>query len=133
MAGGDWPGPPVRRVDTCAARRRQPSADWWPGAGWPSHQIAECGGRPTPLADVGNDREVRSHPPPTSTAEGLPRAITLVDLVKTLSTRGQRQGIATKAASKDLQDVFGDLSLATIHFSSGFLRDCPRVGYDLPA
>jgi len=44
-------------------------------------------------------------------AEGLHFVIPLVDSVETLSTRVQKQEIATEAASKDLQDVFSDVAL----------------------
>ena len=43
--------------------------------------------------------------------EGLHFVIPLVDSVETLSTRVQKQEIATEAASKDLQDVFSDVAL----------------------
>ncbi|MBE9160440.1 prohibitin family protein [Nodosilinea sp. LEGE 06152] len=44
-------------------------------------------------------------------AEGLHFVVPLVDSVETLSTRVQKQEVATEAASKDLQDVFSDVAL----------------------
>ncbi len=43
--------------------------------------------------------------------EGLHFVIPLVDSVELLTTRVQKQEIATEAASKDLQDVFSDVAL----------------------